>query len=392
MALNAAGQAYRRVGSTWSPATPALSGGLTGVSAPGSLFLPDHHLLHGGGGTGPVGPVDRRRVVAAHRALGPGGRRGVVRLALVLRHHRRSRLRLRLRRLGVVQRASGAWGAANDISCVSPNFSRHGGGRAHVWDGGSWTQPSGADTAGQLDAVSCTSPTYCLAVDTAGDAFTYNGSAWVGPTKVEASRGSAFGGPSGLSGVVRRPRRPARRWAATATPTGSRRRARRRRPVDPGGPSPVTSSSRPACAGAMPGKVFRTRADAGEHGRSGGAGRAGAPGACTRRAAAARCRRAGRAGARLRLLLGADLGPQRVARHPGRAGPDPGRPRPARPRTLPTAARPGCLRRGGVVRARRPARRPHARRGRLLGRGRTPCCTSPGRPRPLRASGPARPR
>ena len=201
MALDAAGQAYRRVGSTWSPATPALSGGLTGVSAPGSLSCPtttfcmavaapDQSARWTGAGWSPL-TVPSAQGVAAVSCASPSYCATIDGLGFAFAYGGSG-----------WSGTSGAWGAANDISCVSPNFCAAVEGGPTVWDGGSWTQPSGADTAGQLDAVSCTSPTYCLAVDTAGDAFTYNGSAWVGPTKVEASpEGSAFGGPSGLSAV-----------------------------------------------------------------------------------------------------------------------------------------------------------------------------------------------
>ncbi len=43
---------------------------------------------------------------------------------------------------------------------------------------GSWSQPTDIDGGNHLTAVSCAAQTFCVAVDTSGNALTYNGSSW----------------------------------------------------------------------------------------------------------------------------------------------------------------------------------------------------------------------
>ena len=95
----------------------------------------------------------------------------------------------------------GAWGAANQISCVNPSFCVAVEGGPSIWDGRTWTQPSDADTQGQLNSVSCASPTFCVAVDSAGDALTWNGSAFSAPVLVATEPPLSGTDASGLTGV-----------------------------------------------------------------------------------------------------------------------------------------------------------------------------------------------
>ena len=95
----------------------------------------------------------------------------------------------------------GAWGAANQISCVSPAFCVAVEGGTSVWDGSSWTQPGNDDNQGQLNSVSCASLSFCMAVDSAGDALTWNGTAFSAPALVAAEPALAGTDASGLTGV-----------------------------------------------------------------------------------------------------------------------------------------------------------------------------------------------
>jgi hypothetical protein len=46
---------------------------------------------------------------------------------------------------------------------------------------------------GDVDLLSCASPTFCVALDTSDNAFTYDGSSWSGPTKLENTQPSPLG-------------------------------------------------------------------------------------------------------------------------------------------------------------------------------------------------------
>ena len=71
----------------------------------------------------------------------------------------------------------------NGVSCTSSTFCMavDGSSNALSFNGTSWTRPVSVDTdvgAGGMNAVSCTSPTFCMAVDDGGVALAYNGSTW----------------------------------------------------------------------------------------------------------------------------------------------------------------------------------------------------------------------
>ena len=66
-----------------------------------------------------------------------------------------------------------------EISCTSQSFCAavDSVGNAFTWNGSSWTREK-IDSPNALTEVSCTSSTFCAAVDDAGNAFTWNGSSW----------------------------------------------------------------------------------------------------------------------------------------------------------------------------------------------------------------------
>jgi hypothetical protein len=50
-----------------------------------------------------------------------------------------------------------------------------------TFNGASWSKPSAIDPGSYLQAVSCASASFCVAIDRKGNAFTFNGSAWSAP-------------------------------------------------------------------------------------------------------------------------------------------------------------------------------------------------------------------
>jgi len=94
--------------------------------------------------------------------------------------------------------AGGTWGspipvtggtALSGISCVSSSFCTavDTAGNAYTYNGASVTNYSGIDAGNQLDAVSCASNTFCAAVDNAGNALTFNGSSWTTESHVDGT-------------------------------------------------------------------------------------------------------------------------------------------------------------------------------------------------------------
>ena len=73
---------------------------------------------------------------------------------------------------------SGAWGGTSALSCVSPTFcvATEGGGIAG-WNGSTWSQPGSQDQTGQLLSVSCTSPPSASRA-TGWACDRWNGSSW----------------------------------------------------------------------------------------------------------------------------------------------------------------------------------------------------------------------
>jgi hypothetical protein len=67
----------------------------------------------------------------------------------------------------------------NSVSCTSPTFcvAVDNGGWADIYDGSSWTGVN-IDGSTQLFSVSCATASFCVAGDTNGNTLTYNGSSW----------------------------------------------------------------------------------------------------------------------------------------------------------------------------------------------------------------------
>jgi hypothetical protein len=79
------------------------------------------------------------------------------------------------------------------VSCASPSFcvAIGGTGNALTWNGSSWSAPVHVDPIGNVSSISCPSTTFCLAVDlgagktaTNGDYLTWDGSSWTTPASM----------------------------------------------------------------------------------------------------------------------------------------------------------------------------------------------------------------
>lgn len=66
-----------------------------------------------------------------------------------------------------------------DLSCTSLSFCMavDSGGNALDYDGTTWT-PQLIDTTGTLNAISCGSTDFCVAVDSSGGALVYSSGSW----------------------------------------------------------------------------------------------------------------------------------------------------------------------------------------------------------------------
>ena len=91
------------------------------------------------------------------------------------------------------------WGTPADVNstraidattCVSSTFCVAVGASGYItiYNGTSWSTPVDADSTRTLDAVSCTSSSFCVAVDTSGYATIYNGTSWSTPSDIDSSR------------------------------------------------------------------------------------------------------------------------------------------------------------------------------------------------------------
>jgi len=95
----------------------------------------------------------------------------------------------------------GAWGAANQIACVSRALCVAAEGGPTAFNGHSWTQPNDADAQGQRVAVSCASTPYCALVDSSGSVLTWNGLGFTTPTPIATEPPLSGTDASGLTGV-----------------------------------------------------------------------------------------------------------------------------------------------------------------------------------------------
>jgi hypothetical protein len=69
-----------------------------------------------------------------------------------------------------------------------------------AFNGTSWSKPSAIDPGSYLQAVSCASASFCVAIDRKGNAFTFNGSTWSAP--VNADPNGLTMGEGGISWPV----------------------------------------------------------------------------------------------------------------------------------------------------------------------------------------------
>lgn len=78
-------------------------------------------------------------------------------------------------------------GGTRYVSCPSTSFcALVNSGNAFTFNGSTWSGPTAIDEHGFLDAISCSSSTFCAAEDLYGDALTFNGSSWSNPISVES--------------------------------------------------------------------------------------------------------------------------------------------------------------------------------------------------------------
>jgi hypothetical protein len=94
-----------------------------------------------------------------------------------------------------VARASAQWSAPIpvdssplvSVSCPSDSFcvAVDSAGNALTFDGAGWSAPSRIDGTVPLSSVSCPSASFCVAVDSAGNALTFDGTAWSAPASID---------------------------------------------------------------------------------------------------------------------------------------------------------------------------------------------------------------
>jgi len=73
------------------------------------------------------------------------------------------------------------------VSCTSSSFCMavDADGSTVTYNGTSWSSPNPIDPDTALESVSCTSPSFCAAVDVTGDAFTYDGTSWSAAASID---------------------------------------------------------------------------------------------------------------------------------------------------------------------------------------------------------------
>jgi hypothetical protein len=80
------------------------------------------------------------------------------------------------------------FGGMSGVSCPSASLcvAVDGSGRALIYNGSSWSAPTGIDGTNGPRSVSCPSASFCAAVDAKGNALTYNGSSWSAPASIDS--------------------------------------------------------------------------------------------------------------------------------------------------------------------------------------------------------------
>lgn len=86
-------------------------------------------------------------------------------------------------------------GTPSNISCTSSTFcvavDEHG--AASIYNGTSWSPPQTIDDGVTLPGVSCATPTFCVAVGS-GDVITYNGTTWSAPSAIDGPHQVGYNG------------------------------------------------------------------------------------------------------------------------------------------------------------------------------------------------------
>jgi len=77
--------------------------------------------------------------------------------------------------------------ALTSVSCTSPSFCMavDSVGDVLSYDGSTWSSPTLIDPGAALASVSCTSSSFCVAVDESGNALDYHGTSWSAPVSVD---------------------------------------------------------------------------------------------------------------------------------------------------------------------------------------------------------------
>ncbi|MHB8438110.1 MAG: hypothetical protein ACYDD4_02980 [Acidimicrobiales bacterium] len=91
---------------------------------------------------------------------------------------------------------AGDWGSVAAISCVSSAFCMSASGGISRWSASAWSKPQSAGATASFTGVSCPSPSFCMAVDAAGQALEWNGTAWGAPVQMEPAGSATSVGPS----------------------------------------------------------------------------------------------------------------------------------------------------------------------------------------------------
>jgi RHS repeat-associated protein len=76
------------------------------------------------------------------------------------------------------------------LSCASPTFcmAADNDGNVFTYNGTAWSSPTQVDGDNTLDSVSCVSSSFCVTVDNDGNALTYNGTSWSSPTQIDGTK------------------------------------------------------------------------------------------------------------------------------------------------------------------------------------------------------------
>lgn len=77
------------------------------------------------------------------------------------------------------------------LSCVTPTFcvAVDQLGNAFTFNGSSWSKPTALDPglAQAMDSISCPTQTFCAAIDQAGHEYTFNGTSWTAPATIDSA-------------------------------------------------------------------------------------------------------------------------------------------------------------------------------------------------------------